>query len=87
MSFFYDFFKYFDIKDLVDKTTITTIVGYGAVICGNLKIKEISEDFIYLYSKKDKVKIYGFDLKIKSIAKGEIVVAGKINKCELGEQK
>ena len=87
MSFFYDFLKYFDIKDLIDKITITTIVGYGAVVCGNLKIKEISEDFIYLYSKKEKVKIYGLGLKIKSIAKGEVVVAGEILRCEIGEQK
>lgn len=86
MSFFYDYLKYFNLSSLSDKTTITVIVNSGVVVTGNFKISEILDDYIYLSSKKDKVKVYGENLKIMSIAKGEIVISGKVLKIETGEK-
>ena len=82
MSFFYDFLKYFDIKDIDAKTTITTIVGYGVILIGKIKIKNIDENEISIISNREKIMLYGTELTIKSISKGELVVAGKISKIE-----
>ena len=83
MSFFCDFLKYFDISDISLKTTITIIVGVGISVVGNLKIKDIQNEFIELSSKREIVKIYGQDLTVKSISKGEIVVSGNIKNIEM----
>ena len=83
MSFFCDFLKYFDISDISLKTTITSIVGVGVVVVGNLKIKDIQDDLVILSSKKESVKIYGENLKVKSISKGEIVIEGNIKNIEM----
>ncbi|MBQ8426036.1 MAG: YabP/YqfC family sporulation protein [Clostridia bacterium] len=85
MSFFYDFLKYFDISDINTKTTITTIVGYGIIVIGKIKINDIIDDCISLVCGKEKINIYGSCLKIKSISKGEIVISGNVNKVETGE--
>lgn len=82
MSFFNDFLKYFDIKDINAKTTITTIVGYGTIIVGKIKIKNIDENEINILSNKEKVIISGQNLTIKSISKGELVIGGEIKKIE-----
>ena len=84
MSFFYDFLKYFDISDIDAKTTVTNIIGYGVVIIGKIKINDINEDGISLISRKDKINIYGKDLKIKSISSGEIVISGNVKNIETG---
>ena len=83
MSFFCDFLKYFDVSDISLKTTITTIVGVGVAVVGNLKIKDIQDEFIMLSSKKESVKIYGQNLKVRSISKGEIVIEGNIKNIEM----
>lgn len=85
MSFFNDFLKYFDINDINSKTTITEILGHGVIIVGKIKINDIQEDSISLISGRDKIDIFGRELKIKSISKGEIVIAGNIFKIETGE--
>lgn len=83
MSFFYDFLKFFDINDTSLKTTITTIVGTGVMVVGNLKINDIQESSVILGSKKEKIFITGDNLKIKSISKGEIVIAGNVKNIEM----
>ena len=82
MSFFYDFLEYFSIADLNTKTTVTMIVGVGAMIMGNLRLSDIQENSITFVSNKDKIFIIGEELKIKSISKGEVVIAGNIKKVE-----
>ena len=84
MSFFYDFLKYFDVTDLHDKISVTMLVGYGVMIVGNLKLNQITDEFISFSAKKDKLKIFGNNLKINSIAKGEVVIGGDIKKIETG---
>lgn len=78
MSFFYELCKCFNIDDLSAKTTITTILGYGIMIVGKIKIKDIQEDTISLISNKEKITVLGKDLVIKSISKGELIVSGII---------
>ena len=87
MSFFYDFLNYFDITDMSNKTTIFSILGVGLVVEGNVSILSLSNELIELKSYKEKVSIYGENLLIKSISKGEIVIEGKIIKTEIGEIK
>ena len=79
MSFFYELCKCFNIDDLSAKTTITTILGYGIMIVGKIKIKDIQEDTISLISNKEKITVLGKDLGIKSISKGELIVSGIIS--------
>ena len=85
MSFFYDFLKYFNISDLDGKIAVTSLIGYGVMVVGNLKLTEITDEYIFLSSKKEKLKIFGENLKIISIAKGEIVVSGNVKKIETGD--
>ena len=82
MSFFYDFLKYFDLKNLDASTTVTLIVGVGAVIIGKIKIKDISENQIRVTSKKNIISVTGENLNIKSISKGELVIGGNIKNIE-----
>ena len=79
MSFFYELCKCFNIDDLSAKTTITTILGYGIMIVGKIKIKDIQEDTISLISNKEKITVLGKNLVIKSISKGELIVSGIIS--------
>ena len=65
------------------KTTITTIVGTGVIVVGNLKINDIQSNSVSLISKKEKIFITGDELKIKSISKGEIVIAGNIKNIDM----
>lgn len=85
MSFFYDFLKYFDLTNIDAKTTITNILGYGVIIIGNLKIKDIQEDEIVLNNKREIISIFGKNLIIKSISKGEIIISGNVTKIETGD--
>lgn len=83
MSFFYDFLKYFDIENLDAKTTISFIVGYGVIVMGKIKIKDISDGMVRILSNKDVFKIIGENLNIKSISKGELVISGKVKNIEM----
>lgn len=85
MSFFYDFLDYFKVDDLSDKVSIMTVLGVGVMIMGKVKIDNLSEELVELKTKKEKIVIYGNDLKFKTISRGEIVLSGKISKIETGE--
>jgi len=85
MSFFNDFLDYFSIDDMTNKTCITTILGVGVVIVGKIKIENLSEERIELFSGKDKIVINGIDLKIKSVSKGELIVSGNVKNVGSGE--
>ena len=87
MSFFYDFLDYFKIEDASDKTTLLTFVGVGMVIVGKVSIADLSDSFVELKSDKEKILIYGENLLIKSISKGEVVIEGKVLKTEFEDAK
>ncbi len=87
MSFFYDIFKNFNIDDLSTKTTVSIILGVGLSIVGKIKIISLGEEQIILESHKDRITIDGNNLKINSVSKGELVVAGKIFNLAFGGEK
>lgn len=85
MSFFNDFLNYFKIDNSSENTIISAVVGVGIMIVGKVKIISLGDSQIQIKSNKDVVSIDGDNLKIKSLAKGEIVISGKINKIDLGK--
>lgn len=80
MSFFYDFLKELHIDDLSDKVAISMILNEGIMILGNIKLLNFSEESIVLSLKDKEIVVEGENLKIKTIAKGELVVVGNILK-------
>lgn len=86
MSFFYDFFDDFNVKDLSDKTEINIVLGVGVAVVGNVKIKDFSESMLEIVCGKKVLKFVGEGLKMSSISKGEIVISGKIFSFETGEK-
>ena len=82
MSFFNDFLKCLSISDISEKLTISLILNDGCMVVGNFKLSHISDDSIFLAGKKEKINIVGENLMIQSIAKGEIIVSGKVKKIE-----
>lgn len=85
MSFFNDFLEYFNLESVTDKTMITFIVGVGLVVVGKIKIENLNDDQIDLKSNKNLIKIFGEDLKIKSVSKGELIIAGEVKSISTGD--
>lgn len=86
MSFFYDYLEYFNIKELGEKIYISFVFDVGVMVVGNLKIKHLSDTEITLANKKNSIIIIGENLVIKTLAKGEIVIEGKICEIKSGEK-
>ena len=84
MSFFNDFLESFKSDDSAGKTIVSMIVGVGIMVVGKIKIMNLDDENIVIKSNKDVLKINGEKLKIKSLAKGEIVVSGNITEIGLG---
>lgn len=76
MSFFIDFFNEFNVDD--NDVKIYFVLGKILYLSGNFKILDFNDFFVYLLIGKLKYKIWGTSLKIKSIAKNEIIVQGNI---------
>lgn len=85
MSFFYDFLDYFRVDDVSDKTSIVAVIGVGLMITGKIKILSLSDELVEVKSFKEKLSVFGNNLIIKSVSKGEIVISGKVTKIETGE--
>ena len=78
MSFFYDFVDALSIEDLTGEVCCNLVFGRAVKILANFKIEDLNECEIVLKCKKFKIKIIGENLKISTIAKGEIEVAGNV---------
>ena len=78
MSFFYDFLDSFKSHNLKEKPQIMLVFGVGVMIVGNVKLLISDENEMMIESDGFTIKICGENLKIKSLAKGEIVVEGNI---------
>ena len=87
MSFFCELFDYFKVDNVDNVLSLSMILGVGLVVVGKLKIVSLGESKIVLESKNRKVLIEGNNLNIKSISKGELVVAGDVLKIDTGEDK
>lgn len=78
MSFFYDCLKNFNLDELGEKIYVSLIVDVGVIVVGDLKINEFSDSEIVLKNKHNSIFLSGENIKIKSLAKGEFVIQGKI---------
>lgn len=87
MSFFDEIFNELNIGDCNENITISLAVNYGLSVVGKFKILSFNDSQISINSKNEKVVILGEDLKIKTMAKGEILVAGKILNIEVSYKK
>ena len=85
MSFFCDLLNYLKLKDIKEDVLISFIPKKGVVIYGDLIIKNITENELTFFFKKEEIIIAGENLKIDMISKGEVVVSGKIKSVKYGE--
>lgn len=85
MSFFYDFVKEMKISDLETETLMSFILDKGFRVIGKIKVMLLEENKIIVKSHKKQITIYGENLEMNTIAKGEIIVSGKVFKIEVGE--
>jgi len=79
MSFFNDFLQSVSVDDVQNKICCDLIFGVSVRILGAFKIDNLGEDEILLGFGKSQIKIIGQELKIVSLAKGELEVAGNVN--------
>lgn len=79
MSFFNDFLNSVSVDDVKNKICCDLIFGVSIRILGAFKIDTLSEDEILLSFGKSQIKIIGQELKIASLAKGELEILGNVN--------
>lgn len=83
MSFFYDFLDYFKVNDLNEKVSVFAVLGTGIVIMGKFTIINLDPEVVELKSGKTFISVHGQNLEVKSIARGEVVLTGKLIKVEV----
>lgn len=79
MSFFCEFLKLLSIDDLTDKVCCDVVLGYGVKISANFKVESLEENEIILKCKKERIKVFGKNLKVLTLSKGEIEISGKVD--------
>ena len=79
MSFFNDFLQSVSVDDVKNKICCDLIFGKSLRVLGDFKINALYEDEILLGFGKVQVKILGNELKIVTLSKGELEVAGNVN--------
>lgn len=84
MSFFYDVLSVFNMNELGDNLSISYIENKGIFIVGKFKVEMVEETMICLKTKKQRVDIFGENLSVKTMAKGEIAIEGKILNINFG---
>jgi len=79
MSFFNDFFREIGVMQESEKLSVTLVFGKGAYVFGDYKILALTESEIVVLVKKKAYKIFGQNLKIKTMSKGELVIVGRVD--------
>ena len=79
MSFFNEIFKEIGISNLSENLSFSVVFGKACYVFGDYKILALTENEIVVMAKKKSYKIYGDNLKIKTMSKGELVVEGKVD--------
>ena len=79
MSFFNDFLDSINVDDFGNKVCCSLVFDYGVRVNANFKIESLLKDEVILKCKKVKIKVFGKDLEVVSIASGEIEICGKID--------
>ena len=78
MSFFNDFLLDLGLDDIENNVLCYCVFDKGLKITGNIKIEQMQETEIIIKCKKERIRILGQDMIVKSISKGELDVIGKI---------
>lgn len=79
MSFFNDFIDSISIDDIENRICCNLVFDCGVKVSANFKIENLQENEIILKCKKNRIRIIGRNLKIVTLAKGELEVAGNID--------
>ena len=79
MSFFNEIFKEIGISNLSENLSFSVVFGKACYVFGDYKILALTESEIVVMIKKKSYKIYGENLKIKTMSKGELLVEGKVD--------
>lgn len=77
MSFFNDFFSEIGFNSS-ERLAVTVVFGKGAYVFGAYKILALAESEIVVLVNKKYYKIFGENLKIKTMSKGEMVIVGNV---------
>lgn len=78
MSFFNEFFESISLDSDDNKIYCNLVLGVGVRVFGKLKIDTMQETEIVLKNKKERIRIYGKNLNIASMSKGEVEIEGII---------
>lgn len=79
MSFFSEILDLSIADSIKDEIAVELVMGTSVRIIGKLKIDNMTSDEIVLKNKKNKVKIFGTNLNICSMAKGEMEIEGNVS--------
>ena len=79
MSFFSDFFDLVKVEEVKNQICCDMVFGKKIRLVGNFKIDLMADNEIVLKVNKIKYRIFGTDLTIFSISKGEMEIVGNIS--------
>ena len=79
MSFFTEIFKNASIEEVSKNIICSLVVGQSVKIIANYKLDNISNDEIVLKINKERIKVFGTNLTVVSMSKGEIDVEGNVD--------
>lgn len=78
MSFFNEFFETISLDFDTEKIFCNVVFGVGVRLIGKLKIESMQDTEIILRNKRERIRIYGMQLNISSMSKGEFEIEGNI---------
>lgn len=78
MSFFSDFVESVSVDDIGNKICCEIIFGCAIKISANFKVDNLGASEIVLRCKKTRIRIFGKDLKIATLSKGEMEITGGV---------
>lgn len=85
MSFFDDFLNQFSVDDVKDEVKISCVLNLGVLILGKVIVENFDSNCVILKHRKNFIKVFGFDLKIKTLAKCEILIVGNVKSIVSGD--
>ena len=84
MSFFCDVFQDFDVMSCDKKVKAVVVFGERVFVVGNVKVDMLSADKIILKNKQMSVVVWGENLFVETMSKGEFLIKGNVKQvgCE-----
>lgn len=78
MSFFNDFFESISFEDNENNIKCNIVFGVGVLVFGVQKLESMQETEIVLRNKKNRLRVYGNNLMISSMSRGEVEISGLV---------